>query len=290
MDETRKCPLCAEEIKAEAKVCHFCKAEFDVGQKGYCKSCRKVIETAERDNFCPKCGGELMDRTQVFKLKEKAAPTDTTTAMPVGGPEAATAATVVQTAPGPQAGAVSTEFVKEGRGAYWYQLGGQVIVYLSAFLLWISCVATYYHNSVGTYRGVVAFIILPFILLGLLATLEQRPFGSIVIGRKKVRDAKVIMKQFKASAKELGFVRIYKPRLWPKIIALLIFSCAGMVLWVSKYEGISKQAGASFGPGNWLALVALIMAIGGTLLLIPIKRTAVMIDTSGTVQLLPQPK
>lgn len=75
-EQTKECPLCVEEIKQEAKVCHHCGAEFDVKSKGYCTSCQEVVKVNEQGG-CSKCNGDnIVDRHYESKLieKPKAAP------------------------------------------------------------------------------------------------------------------------------------------------------------------------------------------------------------------------
>ncbi|MEW6093183.1 MAG: DUF805 domain-containing protein, partial [Chloroflexota bacterium] len=81
--------------KAEARLCRFCKARFEVSVKGYCTNCHAEV-TLDGDGKCSRCGGEVEDRHIVSALVGAQPPP----AAPVGASPAPAFAAV----PAPQPG------------------------------------------------------------------------------------------------------------------------------------------------------------------------------------------
>lgn len=59
-DEAKICPVCSHEIKAEARVCRFCRARFSISLRGYCLKDHAVVGVVA-EHRCERCQGEVAD-------------------------------------------------------------------------------------------------------------------------------------------------------------------------------------------------------------------------------------
>ncbi len=59
--QSKQCPNCNKTIKAEARICRFCRASFEVSITGYCSNCHKVA-MVNVDEKCRECGSDIIDR------------------------------------------------------------------------------------------------------------------------------------------------------------------------------------------------------------------------------------
>jgi hypothetical protein len=56
----KHCPACSHEIKAEARICRFCRKQFEIHLRGYCLHDHQVVNVTDR-GLCLLCGGAVED-------------------------------------------------------------------------------------------------------------------------------------------------------------------------------------------------------------------------------------
>jgi len=71
--ETKRCPVCTQELAVEAVRCHTCGAEFAVLVKGYCMACHQTVE-ANTEGRCLRCGSAIIDRSVTSTLLREPLP------------------------------------------------------------------------------------------------------------------------------------------------------------------------------------------------------------------------
>lgn len=67
MNQTQKCPMCAEQIPLDAASCNYCGAKFEVTRSGYCQNCHKIRE-ADIYNRCKVCSNLVVDARAESRL------------------------------------------------------------------------------------------------------------------------------------------------------------------------------------------------------------------------------
>jgi hypothetical protein len=68
--DTKKCPMCAEEIPLASVTCEYCGAQFEVTSTGYCQTCH-AVRGADENGQCNICGKTVVDFRVVSRYVEE---------------------------------------------------------------------------------------------------------------------------------------------------------------------------------------------------------------------------
>jgi hypothetical protein len=85
-DEPKVCPVCSNAIKAEARICRFCRAKFTVTLRGYCLTDHDVVDIVG-ENRCSRCQGQVADPHVESRLAEAPADWPPKTPLPITLPQ-----------------------------------------------------------------------------------------------------------------------------------------------------------------------------------------------------------
>ena len=272
MGETRACPMCAEEIQVEARVCKFCGTTFSVAQTGYCSGCHQIV-TAGGGAACAICGSPLVDvRVQSSVLDPP----------PLPAWAAATAAEADATPATPAA--ADTIYV-------WQPLLVRMMVGapLNALACVVLLIATWMPDWAERTGSLVVTTwlgpkLLPFVVLALVMLLlwrggnNQRPRGARRLTLREWRQ------KWRRNRKDFEVRGAYRPVRWGAartILAALVWVGVAAVILVN-VQHLRSLAGVEIGAALWVALASAPFGAVGCLLCMPVsRRRLVKVDSDG---------
>jgi hypothetical protein len=270
--ETRACPMCAEEIQAEARVCQFCGTTFSVAQNGYCSGCHQIV-TAGGGASCATCGTPLLDvhvETDVLQVPPLPAWAVATAAEADAGSATAAAADTIHV---------------------WQPLLVRIMVgaplnALACLFLLIAAWMPDWAQRTGS-LVVTTWVgpkLLPFVVLTLVMLLlwrggsNQRPRGARRLTMRQWRQ------KWRQNRKDFGVRGAYRPVRWGKariIVAALVWVAVAAVI-LANVQHLRSLAGVEIGAAPWVALASTPFGAVGCLLCMPVsRRRLVKIDSDG---------
>jgi hypothetical protein len=292
--------MCAEEIKAEARVCRYCGARFEVARRGYCSACHGVIEV-DADGICSACGGQAIDvRLDSRFLAPGGSTAPAGVDEPAAGATSALAASVVT--PTPAAGvmppvAVATPMdaappAPPSEAVRWSAIGRRPYALLSTGPLWAAglmfagWVIEWGRTSGGflsmVYRGPYLLPVPAIIaaLLGVMAVQNRRPGGARRLSKreftKKWSDNR--RKRHIAGARRPGKLRVVLEILCAVMWGLTVY----YAVWAERR--ITGDLGATAGYGGKVAIACAALGFACAVFGLDVRETQmVLVDSDGTI-------
>lgn len=283
----KKCPLCAENIKQQAKICHFCGAEFEVSYKGYCKDCQKVVELTKQDT-CTTCdGGNIIDR----QLDSRLAAASSTGQPPAAVTQPAAAPTTAHKVAG------DAKKFKEGIVMGYSAMLLYFLAVLAVVLLLVGsliCIAwgwdartnPYPDNTFLLASSRTEFLAVPIAvpLLALLLVIFL-PKDLAVPRLGFGTEIRIAKKHYKQEKKKMGFKMLLNKKglLWKWIISMILWAA---LLAVSVYQySVIKDTGLTIRPLFFILAICCAAGFIATLLIWPMskKGEVVQIDRDGNI-------
>ncbi len=270
-ENTKLCPVCAETIKAEARICRFCGAHFQIERKGYCTHCHNEVEVGENGK-CKVCGNAVLDERIVSNVVGSAqqgagapasmpvAPAPPALIQQAQKPIAAPTIGVIPV-PGLQTYPPATRMEKPNFGEIKFYLRKSYI--LAAILILIGFFALFW-EPYEHWNGVQAYNEFVPSMNDLASEARQYNLGSIAT---QINIVTILMHGWwlLPITAFASFLVLLNRKVVMSIVGTLAGLCfLDLLLWQILFIGLTSQATggtyrlglASFGPGFYICLAA----------------------------------